>query len=139
MTVGCRCLVGGGLVAVAAMVAVVTGSAAQTMPHGRWLAEDINGGGVIDRLQTTLDLSPEGRATGFGGCNAFTGQVRLEGAGVSFGPLASTRKACTPAVMDQEHKFHQALEAARSWRIDEHSKLILIDAAGKVVARLTRL
>ena len=137
MTIGCRGLAAG-LMAVATIIAMIGSSAAQTMPYGRWLAEDINGGGVIDRLQTTLDISAKGRATGFGGCNAFTGQVRLDGAGVAFGPLASTRKACTRAVMDQEYKFHQALNGARSWRIDEHGKLVLTDASGNVVARLTR-
>ena len=128
-----------GLVALAAIVVVSGSGAAQSPPYGRWLAEDINGGGVIDRLQTTLDISPEGRATGFGGCNNFMGSVTIDGTTVSFGPLASTRKACTPAVMDQENKFHQALSAAKTWRIDEQSKLLLTNSAGNIVAKLTRL
>ena len=129
------------VVVFALVLALGTGpGAAQLSPYGRWLAEDINGGGVIDRLQTTLEITPEGRATGFGGCNAFTGSVTITGAAVAFGPLASTRKACPPAVMDQESKFHQVLAAAKGWRIDEQQrKLMLTDAAGKVVARLTQL
>lgn len=129
------------VIAIAVSAAALTGASntvAQSSPYGRWLAEDINGGGVIDRLQTTLDLSPDGRASGFGGCNGFRGQAHIDGAKLSFGPLASTRKACTPAVMNQEHKFYQALEATAGWRM-EQTKLLLTDAAGKVVARLTRL
>lgn len=124
--------------AATASLSLMSTASAQTDPYGRWLAEDIFSGGVIDRLQTTLDLAPDGRATGFGGCNSFTGRANITGQNVSFGPLASTRKACTPAVMDQEQKFHKAVEAATAWRI-EQTKLVLTNASGDVVAKLTRL
>jgi len=50
------------------MVVRVTGGAS---PVGSWLAEDIGGGGAIDRLQTTLEITADGKAFGSGGCNRY--------------------------------------------------------------------
>ena len=35
-----------------------------TSPAGRWLAEDISGGGVIDNLQTVLEIAADGTVAG---------------------------------------------------------------------------
>jgi putative lipoprotein len=103
-------------------------------PEGRWLAEDITGAGVIDNVQTILEIGADGRATGSGGCNRYTGAVMLNGAAISFGPAASTRMACPPAVMDQEQKFFTALGEVRGWRVDATTgKLALLDATGSPV------
>lgn len=109
-------------------------------PAGKWLAEDILGGGVIDRLQTTLEIAADGTVSGYGGCNRFRGKATVEGNRISFGPLAGTRMACTPAAMDQEHKFHQALSAVKSFRVQPRErKLILLDSDGKPVVRLAAM
>lgn len=108
-------------------------------PTGRWLAEDIGGGGVVDRIQTVLDIAADGRVTGSGGCNRIVGQARIEGAAIAFSQMASTRMACPLAVMDQEAKFLAALGQVSRWRIDEpRRKLILEDATGKVLVVLAR-
>ncbi|KFC75611.1 Heat shock protein-like protein [Bosea sp. LC85] len=108
-------------------------------PVGRWLAEDIRGGGVIDRLQSVLELAADGKVSGTGGCNRMSGSAKLSGPQISFGPLASTRMACTLAAMNQESKFFAALESARSWRIDRQDKLVLLDAGGTPIMRLARM
>lgn len=111
-----------------------------TSPAGKWLAEDILGGGVIDRLQTTLEIAPDGTVSGHGGCNRYRGRVSITGESISFSPMASTKMACTPAAMAQEQKFHQALEQARSFRINARErKLVLSNGAGATVARLTAM
>jgi putative lipoprotein len=109
-------------------------------PVGHWLAEDIRGGGVIDNLQSVLEISGNGAVSGSGGCNRLHGQATISGASLSFGAIASTRMACPPAVMDQESKFLSALEAVRSFRVDsQQRKLFLLDAAGQTVMRLSAL
>lgn len=108
---------GFGLVAVlVASIAMATPSG-QT-PHGRWLAEDIGGGGVIDNLQTTLEIAADGAVHGLGGCNNFRGKAEVGSEKISFGPLAATKMACIPAVADQETKFFDALSKVVSWRVD---------------------
>lgn len=69
-------------------------------PEGRWLAEDIRQGGVIDRLQTVLEIAADGRVSGTGGCNRISGKATISGDRIAFGPVASTFMACTPAVMN---------------------------------------
>lgn len=120
---------------------VASGDAAAALPlTGAWLAEDISGGGVIDYLQTTLEIAADGKVSGSGGCNRFTGSAAIDGDKITFGNLASTMMACTEAAMDQEHKFHAALADARTYRIDaEQRKLFLSDQAGKVVAQFSAM
>ncbi|AUH66571.1 YbaY family lipoprotein [Paracoccus zhejiangensis] len=110
--------------------------AAAPSPAGRWLAEDIGGGGVIDNAQSVLELAADGTVTGSGGCNRMTGTAVIEGDALSFGPIASTRMGCVPALGNQETKFFAALAATRNWQIDELGKLILLDAEGKALMRL---
>lgn len=105
---------------------------------GTWLAEDIGGAGVIDNLQSTLQLSEDGSVSGTGGCNNFAGKAILAGDAISFGPLAATRMACVPAVNDQEAKFFDALSKTQSWRIDATGKLELFDSAGTRLALMAR-
>lgn len=109
-------------------------------PVGRWLAEDIGGGGVLDRVQTTLEIAADGRVSGSGGCNRYTGAAKFSGPAMSIGPVASTRMACTPAAMDQEAKFFKVLERAKAWRIDPtRRKLVLLSEGGAPLAILAAM
>ncbi|MGL5737034.1 MAG: META domain-containing protein, partial [Beijerinckiaceae bacterium] len=103
---------------------------AQTPPAlvGAWRAEDIGGGGVMDRLQSVLQLDADGTVSGSGGCNHMTGRAVIKDNAISFGQIASTKMACTPAAMAQERKFFDALAAVKFWRIDAaRQKLFLLD------------
>lgn len=84
-----------------------------------WLAEDIGGRGVIDYAQTTISFDADGRVSGSGGCNRYFGPVTIQENMITFGVLGSTRRACPPALMDQEQKFFNALAASRSYRFEE--------------------
>jgi putative lipoprotein len=109
-------------------------------PRGKWLAESIRRRGVIDNLQTMLEIGRDGRVSGSGGCNRISGKAEISGSRISFGPVASTRMACVPAAMDQEAKFLEALGDARKWRIDDRrGKLYLLDAQGGEVLLLARM
>ena len=120
-------------------VAEAISAASDGWPDGRWLAEDINGAGVIDNLQTVLELAPDGQVSGTGGCNRFGGKASIDGLALSFGDLFSTEMACAPAIMDQEGKFLAALRQVASYRLDNpRGKLILLDAAGNDIVVLAR-
>lgn len=107
---------------------------------GKWLAEDIDGGGVIDRLQTTLDIRDDGIVTGMGGCNRYAGSATIDSTTIRFLPMASTRMACSAAAMRQEAKFHSTLEKIRTWRADQgQRKLVLLDRQGFELMRLSRM
>ena len=63
-------------------------------------------------------LLEEGNASGFGGCNTFTGGYELDGDSISIGPLAGTLMACEVQKMAVEGAYMPALEAADAWSID---------------------
>lgn len=105
-----------------------------------WLAEDIGGRGVIDRAQTTMTFDPEGQINGSGGCNRYFGPVSIDGTAISFGSLGATRKACVPALMDQEQKFFGALAMTRSYRFDQPGhKLVFLGEEGALLLRFSPL
>lgn len=95
-----------------------------------WLAEDIGGGGVVDRVRTTIAIGADGEVTGSGGCNMLRGTAQINGISLAFGTIATTRKLCPPAVMDQEGKFLRALDLTREFRLeDPHLKFLGGDGA----------
>jgi heat shock protein HslJ len=97
----------------------------------QWLLEDLAGRGVLDRLQSTLRFAETGRVSGRAGCNDFSGPIRWGGAQITIGPLMVTRKACSPAVSDQEARYLDALAGAQRVRSDGPYLLIDTAVAGK--------
>lgn len=101
---------------------------ARSLQGTQWLLEDLSGRGVVDRLQSTLTFPETGRVSGMAGCNNFMGSMSLDGNRVAFGQLATTRKACAPAVGDQEARYLEAL--SRAERIRQEGPFLYIDTAG---------
>jgi heat shock protein HslJ len=71
----------------------------------------------------TLTLE-EGTASGFAGCNRFTGGYELDGDSMAIGPLAATQMACEDAKTAVEAAYLPALEAVDAWAI-EGAELVL--------------
>lgn len=112
------------------------GDTRDLLTGGEWVVEDINGGGVVDMARTSLQF--DDGVSGSGGCNSYSGAYEITGEGLSFGPIAATKRACAPAVMNQEQKFFDALEAARRFEITETGALHLTSGAGQsIMARQT--
>ena len=90
-----------------------------------WLLEDLAGRGVIDNSHTTLQFLADGKVTGSGGCNRYSGKVTLKGTQITFTPMASTMMACAPALMDQETRFFDALTKSDTVSIDKTGALLI--------------
>ncbi|MDG2224024.1 MAG: META domain-containing protein, partial [Rubripirellula sp.] len=102
-----------------------------------WLVEDINGGGVVDRAQTTIAFSKDGGVSGSTSVNRFRGTATVDGNKISVGPLATTRRAGPPALMDQESTFVKAIETVTSFQIEATGLLVLRNEKGDSVLRLS--
>jgi len=63
----------------------------------------------------------------------------IDGQTLKFGPLATTRRAGPPALMDQESKFLGALEKVAGYRLEETGLLYLIDDMGKDLIRFSKM
>jgi heat shock protein HslJ len=89
---------------------------AESLAGTEWLLEDLAGAGVLDNAQATLsfpkDFVAEGKISGNGSCNKFTGSAKISGGSIQVGPLATTRMACVPAVDDQETRYLKSLQGA---------------------------
>ena len=94
-----------------------------------WLAEDIDGKGVIDKLQTTIEFAEEGKVMGNAGCNRYFGSASIDGRTIEFGSLGSTRKMCHESIMNQEMAFMQALDIVKRW--DMKNGLLFMYAGGE--------
>jgi len=118
----------------------VTAGETGTLIGTSWLAEDIDGRGVIDMLQSTLTFETQVRIVGMGGCNTFFGTAKLDDENLEIGPLGSTRMACAESIMNQESRFFAALEAARRYRLDRDTDLLYFEnESGDTILRFSRL
>jgi heat shock protein HslJ len=81
----------------------------------------------------------EGMASGNAGCNTFTGSYTVDGPSLTFGPLASTKKACAPAVGDLETAYLAALQGVTAWAVPADApmgtQLTLTGSGAKLVYR----
>lgn len=106
----------------------------------RWLAEDIDGQGVIDILQSTIAFDTNTSAQASGGCNNAFGNVQIDGDRLEFGAFGTTLRMCAEAVSNQEAKFFDALGRTRSYRLDTYSDLLyFMDADGNEILRFSRM
>ena len=109
-----------------------------SLSNSEWLLEDLSGNGVLDNVQATLTFPETDKVAGNGSCNRFFGPSEIHGDAIKFGPLASTRMACPEAVMNQETKYLEALQAAE--RFEWKDPYLLIHCKGLEKAlRFTRL
>jgi len=113
------------------------GQAAADIVGPVWAAEAIAGAAVSGEAPITLQLGADGRASGRGGCNGYGGPYTLAGDELHFGPLASTRMACAPALMDQEQRYFDTLAQVAHYAVADDGALLLETAEGKEI-RLRR-
>ncbi len=65
------------------------------------------------------------RVSGFAGVNQFTSEFTLKGGQLVFGPIALTRMAGAPELMDAERRYTAALAGTTNWRIrNDHLELM---------------
>ena len=106
----------------------------------RWLAEDIDGRGVIDMLQSTISFETNTQAQASGGCNNAFGNVQINGNQLEFGAFGTTLRMCSTAISDQESKFFSALGRTRSYRLDSETDLLyFMDADSSEILRFSRM
>ncbi|KAF1052160.1 MAG: hypothetical protein GAK43_02076 [Stenotrophomonas maltophilia] len=88
---------------------------------------------LVGHSHITLTLDDQGRAYGNAGCNHWFASYRLDGEQLSFAEPGSTRRACAPAVMEQEQRFLAALASVQRWEITEQGQLRLFSANERVL------
>ena len=101
-----------------------------------WVVEELNGDGVVDGSRISLKFGEDGRISGMASCNSYSGPYTLTGERLTIGNVMATRKACAPALMDQESKFLDLLAKVQRFTIDETGALVLhTSEGGTILAR----
>lgn len=95
-----------------------------------WQIEDIDNGGIIDNSMITLHFADTARITGFTGCNRYFGTIHFNNNTVTVSGLGSTRRACAPALMNQEQRFLAALGRISQLEMARDTWLLARDKLG---------
>lgn len=103
------------------------------LPGEEWVVEDIGARGVIDYARATMQFGQDGRLSGNTSCNSYFADYKADGRKLQIGKTGVTRRACAPAVMDQESRFLNVLNAVNSYRIDGTGALLLSTPAGTTI------
>ncbi len=102
------------------------------LQHNRaYVVEWIGERPLMDYSHLTVTFDEAGRAYGSGGYNHWFAPYSLEDDKLTFGGVGSTRKACAPALMEQEHRFFEALQAVERWDISPIEQVRFWPAEGK--------
>jgi heat shock protein HslJ len=113
--------------------AAACAATAPGMAAGELRAVDVNGVAVVGERPLTLRLEG-GRASGSAGCNSFSGTYSSSRrAELEFGPLAVTRMACDPQLMEQEARFLSILDAAESFNRYSDGGVSVIAPDGRAI------
>lgn len=70
--------------------------------------------------KTFVRFHPDGKISGFAGCNRFFGTFVATDSTLDVGPLGTTRMACPDAIMQQETAFLGEISAATGYLITGH-------------------
>lgn len=102
-----------------------------------WTAVEMNGKPLAAGVVITLALD-DGRIAGRSACNRYTGPYAIDTQARSLtvtGPVAGTRMACPPEVMEVENTFNTLLPKITAYRVDAGPVLVIF-AQGDEVLRL---
>jgi heat shock protein HslJ len=104
-----------------------------TLPGSAWQVTTFARQTPLADHPITVEFDNEGNIAGDGSCNRFGGACKIEGDKIEVGPLRSTRRACEPDIMQQEHKFLALLGTATTWTMDG-DELVLTAPDGEIRA-----
>ena len=122
------------LLTITTALAMETNKAPVTLPGSAWQVKTFAGQAPLADHPITFEFDNEGNIAGDGSCNRFGGSCKIEGDKIEVGPLRSTRRACEPDIMQQEHKFLALLGTTTAWSI-EGAELILTSPDGEIRAK----
>ena len=121
------------LLTITTSLAMETNQAPVRLPGSAWQVTTFAGQTPLADHPITFEFDNEGNIAGDGSCNSFGGSCKIEGDKIEVGPLRSTRRACEPDIMQQEHKFLALLGAATTWAMDG-DELVLTAPEGEIRA-----
>ncbi len=106
------------------------------LANSEWSLSTIAGGAMPSGVTVTLNFAIL-QADGFGGCNQFFMPYTTADTGLSFGPIAGTRRLCGDPADAFETGYYSSLSSVTKWAITNDT-LELSNAAGETVLTYAR-
>jgi heat shock protein HslJ len=100
-------------------------TAAADLAGTSWMLVSVGANPVVAGSGAGLTFDAGGNVSGSTGCNRVSGSYAVDGAALTFGPLATTRMACEENLMAQETSVLEALTDVSGWEIDADGRLHL--------------
>ena len=122
------------LLTITTTLAMETNQSSVALPGSAWQVITFAGQAPLADHPITFEFDNEGNIAGDASCNRFGGTCTIEGNAMKVGPLRSTRRACEPDVMQQEHKFLALLGSVTNWSL-EGEELVLTAQDGVIKAK----
>jgi heat shock protein HslJ len=98
-----------------------------------WVAQSIDGKAVINAGRVTLAFA-DGRVSGRGGCNLYSGPATIGRGTLKIGALISTKMACADGgMMQQESVYLNALQSAERYKFGSDGSLVIATGTGSIV------
>ena len=134
-TQGCGVPVGQ---AVATPQAASPSTAAPVLEDIEWRAVSIHGNPVTPEAGVTLKFDREGKLSGKGGCNRYSGSYTIKESSLSIGEgIAATKMACMGEGGKIEDSYFAALQQVAGYRFGQDGALVLTDKDGKDILQFT--
>ena len=80
---------------------------------------------AVSDVDASITFDVNGTLNGNGGCNSMSGDYKVDGNQITFGPIMSTLMGCDEPRMTQEGTVHQVLTDTASFKIDDNTLTIL--------------
>ena len=107
----------GGVAACASLEPLLKNTPEGLLTGTAWQLQKLDAQAALTGSRPTLVFAQAGRVNGTGSCNQFNGSITIDGKSITFGPLATTRMACTDALNAQETSYLKALQHAEWFAI----------------------
>ena len=125
-----------------AMTASLTACSNSTPPlketlEGHWKVNTIQESAVIKSSSVYLKFNQENKLSGSASCNNLSTSYTSHDNALTIAPIATTRKMCSPALMNQEALFLQSLNKVKRYKVDNR-QLTMYDHQGQLIIAAKR-
>jgi len=106
--------------------------------QGSWSIKSIQDKAVLHKSAASLSFNPENKLSGSASCNNISSKYKSKDSSLTIGAIASTRKMCLPALMEQESHLLRALGKVKRFQL-HNGQLSMYDQRGTLQVQAQRL
>lgn len=106
--------------------------------QGSWKVQSIQEIAVIKNSSARLKFNQENKLSGSASCNNLSSSYNSQDNALTIAPIATTRKMCLPALMEQEARLLQSLNKVKRFEL-YNGQLSMYDQQGQLQIKAKRI